>query len=172
MLSYIELVKRLEMPEGPVHMILDTDTYNEIDDQFALAYAAKDTRHIILDAVYAAPFFNQNSTSPEDGMIRSYKEIQNVLQLVGRTDIPAYYGSRTYLPDEKTPVESDAARDLVRRAMSMPEGEYLYVGAIGAITNIASAMQFTRLCFVLAIIFVFSRHSIIMIHLKAYHKYY
>ena len=28
-------LKRLEPPKGKVRMVLDTDTYNEIDDQFA-----------------------------------------------------------------------------------------------------------------------------------------
>ena len=32
-------VQRLEPPAGRVRMVLDTDTYNEIDDQFALVYA-------------------------------------------------------------------------------------------------------------------------------------
>ena len=35
------LVSRLEKPKGKVDVILDTDTYNEIDDQFALAYLIK-----------------------------------------------------------------------------------------------------------------------------------
>lgn len=32
-------LKQLEPPAGKVRMVLDTDTYNEVDDQFALAYA-------------------------------------------------------------------------------------------------------------------------------------
>ena len=38
-LSPEEMRKRLEPPKGKVRMVLDTDTYNEVDDQFALAYA-------------------------------------------------------------------------------------------------------------------------------------
>ena len=30
--------QRLSKPEGKIDVVLDTDTYNEIDDQFALAY--------------------------------------------------------------------------------------------------------------------------------------
>ena len=30
--------KNLSVPAGPVDVALDTDTYNEIDDQFALSY--------------------------------------------------------------------------------------------------------------------------------------
>ena len=35
---------------------------------------------------------------------------------------------------------SPAAEDLVKKGMAMPEGELLYVTAIGAITNVASAL--------------------------------
>ena len=32
------LVRRLDPPQGPVDVVLDTDTFNEVDDQFALSY--------------------------------------------------------------------------------------------------------------------------------------
>ena len=115
-----------------------TDAYNEIDDQFAIAYLLKSEGLRTL-ALYAAPFFNNNSTSPEDGMERSYDEIGKLLALMGK-ECPTYRGSRTYLPDEKTPVESPAARDLVDRAMKYSPEKPLYVVAIGAITNVASAL--------------------------------
>ncbi|MFQ7549915.1 MAG: hypothetical protein ACLRMZ_05970 [Blautia marasmi] len=50
------LLKRLEKPKGKVDVVLDTDTYNEIDDQFALAYLIKSNEKLNLQAVYAAPF--------------------------------------------------------------------------------------------------------------------
>ena len=30
------MIRRLMLPEGQLDMVLDTDTYNEVDDQFAL----------------------------------------------------------------------------------------------------------------------------------------
>ena len=109
------LIKNLQHPQGPVDMVLDTDAYNEIDDQFAIAYMMKSPEQLNVKAIFAAPFFNANSTSPADGMERSYQEILNLLRLMGREDfIPnVYRGSLGYLPDEKTPVDSDAARKLV-----------------------------------------------------------
>ena len=49
-------------------------------------------------------------------------------------------GFETYLHDEETPVPSSAARDLVERAMRYTPENPLYVIAIGAITNVASAI--------------------------------
>ena len=34
----MEMIKALALPEGKVDAVLDTDAYNEIDDQFAIAY--------------------------------------------------------------------------------------------------------------------------------------
>ena len=119
-------------------MVLDTDTYNEIDDQFALAYLMR-SPELQVKAIYAAPFFNENSLGPKDGMEKSYDEILKVLDLLGeRAEV--YKGSPQYLPDEKTPVSSPAAEDLARRAKGYSPKKPLYVVAIGAITNVASAV--------------------------------
>ncbi len=137
-----ESVRRLQKPVGKVDVVLDTDTYNEIDDQYALAYIIKSTEKLNTKAIYAAPFFNFKSSSPEDGMEKSYDEILNVLTLMGREDLKkdVYKGSREFLSDEVTPVISPAAEDLVKRSKKYTKENPLYVIAIGAITNIASAV--------------------------------
>ena len=136
------LKKALTPPEDRVDAVIDTDTYNEIDDQFALSYMIRSDDKINLKAIYAAPFFNENSSSPKDGMEKSYNEIFNVLTLMKEERLKklVYRGSENYLPDEQTPVISDAARDLAERAMAYTSESPLYVVAIGAITNVASAL--------------------------------
>ncbi|MBO5899658.1 MAG: hypothetical protein J6Q80_02905, partial [Lentisphaeria bacterium] len=74
---------RLEIPQKKVRAILDTDTYNEIDDQFALTFALMAKDKLDLRAVTAAPFFNMHSTGPADGMEKSYQEILNIFSLMG-----------------------------------------------------------------------------------------
>jgi len=140
--DYAFLAKQLCRPKGPVDVVLDTDAYNEIDDQYAIAYLLASQPKLRTEAIYAAPFFNTRSTSPEDGMEKSYHEILNIMSLCGKKDMHkiAYRGSTRYLPDEETPVQSDAARDLVARAMAHSAENPLYVLAIGAITNVASAL--------------------------------
>lgn len=137
-----ELIRRLEKPRGQVDVVLDTDTFNEIDDQFALAYLIKSDDKLSLKAIYAAPFFNSKSKGPEDGMIKSYDEILNVLSLMERDDLKknVFKGSPEYLPSEIKAVDSEAARDLASRAMQYSKEKPLYVIAIGAITNVASAL--------------------------------
>ena len=131
---------RLQPPTGPVSMVLDTDTYNEIDDQFALAYSLLSTERLNVEAVYAAPFQNSRSEGPEDGMEKSYEEILRILDRMQRSPEGfAFRGSRSYLPAADEPVPSPAVDDLIERAMADRDGP-LYVVPIGAITNIASAI--------------------------------
>ena len=47
---------RLAPPEGPVRLLIDTDAANEIDDQFALAWALLSQDRLRIEAVAAAPF--------------------------------------------------------------------------------------------------------------------
>lgn len=123
-----------------VRVVLDTDTYNEIDDQFAVAYALLSREAMTVEAIYAAPFLNARSKSAGDGMEKSYAEIVRVLEALGesRRDF-VYRGSRTFLPGAGRPVDSPAARDLIRRALA-PGEERLHVVAVGAPTNVASAV--------------------------------
>lgn len=121
------------------NIILDTDTYNEIDDQFALAYAMLSPERVKLLSVNAAPFLNSRSTSPADGMMKSYSEIRRIMSLVDpNADIPYYKGSESFLVDKNTPVESEAVENIINTVMGTDER--IYIVAIGAITNVASAI--------------------------------
>ena len=134
-------IKNLERPAGRVDMVLDTDAYNEIDDQFAIAYMLANRDKLNVKAIYAAPFHNAKSSGPKDGMERSYDEIKKVLSLIGGTEhIEVYRGSESYLSGEAAPVVSPAAEHLVKLAEGYSPDKPLYVVAIGAITNIASAI--------------------------------
>ena len=49
-------LQRLQPPLGKARMVLDTDTYNEIDDQFALVYALLSPQELAVEAIYARHF--------------------------------------------------------------------------------------------------------------------
>lgn len=138
----LKLIENLNVPEHKIDAVLDTDTYNEIDDQFALAYMMRSDDKINLKAIYAAPFFNEKSSSPGDGMCRSYEEILRILEISEREDLKqiAFHGALNYMSDESSPVESDAMHDLIERARNYTSDNPLYVVCIAAITNIASAL--------------------------------
>jgi inosine-uridine nucleoside N-ribohydrolase len=131
---------RLEPPKHKVRIVLDTDTFNEVDDQFAIVHALLSPERVQLEALYAAPFHNRNSSSPEDGMEKSYQEILTLFKRMNRSpDGLVYKGSRHYFnPDN---LERSAAVDeLIARALASKD-EPLYVVAIAAISNIATAIM-------------------------------
>lgn len=144
---------RLEPPTGKVRMVLDTDTYNEVDDQFALVHALLSPENMTLEAVYAAPYHNNRSNGPADGMEKSYEEILRLLEKlswpqptfsspadVSAIDDFVFRGSTAFLDKSLTPQKNDAVENLIERAMASPDDDPLYVVAIGAITNVASAI--------------------------------
>jgi len=140
-LSAADRLKMLEPPKGKVRVVMDTDTFNEIDDQFAIVQMMLSRDQLDVEAIYAAPFFNKRSSGPGDGMERSYDEI---LELLSRLDIPAeglvHRGVTEYVGPTKQARPAPAVDDLIARARTGTIDKPLYVIAIGAISNVASAL--------------------------------
>lgn len=136
-----ERLRMLAPPTGVISMVLDTDTFNEIDDQFAVVYTILSKDRLDLKAMYAAPFYNSLSSGPKDGMEKSYDEIHRILRRMNvSTDGFVFKGSDRFMEEANTPIESAAARDIVAKAKAASPDKPLYVVAIGAITNVASAL--------------------------------
>ena len=126
-------------PGTPKRMVLDTDTFNEVDDQYALVHVVLAPDLVRLEAVYAAPFHNGRSEGPGDGMEKSYEEIGRILDLLQAKSIPALRGATEWLSESHNPVATAAVNDLIERARNS-NNHPLYVVAIGAPTNIAVAL--------------------------------
>jgi purine nucleosidase len=140
-ISESQRIEMLRPPaKRPVRMVLDTDTYNEIDDQFAVVYALI-SPELDVQAVYAAPFHNNRSSGPADGMEKSYEEILRILDKLGRSpDGFAFRGSLNWIRDVEKPERSPAVLDLIERAKKSSPQDPLYVVPVGAITNISNAI--------------------------------
>ena len=151
-------MQRLSLPvasKGRVQIVIDTDAANEIDDQFALAWALLRPDRLNIRGIYATPFsFAHRRTMysaaapdappfnpPDVGMQRSFDEILKVQELLGLPSrVPSFKGSPAYLRSLNEPIRSDATDHLIATALSMPPDEPLYVVAIGCATNVASAL--------------------------------
>ena len=142
-LSQAQRERALAIPksEGKLRIVLDTDTKNEIDDQFAVVYTLLSQR-LQCEAIYAAPFSNPEYPSAKLGMEASCDEILTVLDRMGARGEghTVLKGSDAWLTDTQKPVESPAAHDLIERCLATDDSQMLYVIAIGALTNIASAL--------------------------------
>ena len=75
------IVKNLQVPKGRVDAVLDTDAFNEIDDQYALAYMIRSAGKINIQGIHAAPFSFKpgRATTPAEGMEKSYQEVIRLL---------------------------------------------------------------------------------------------
>jgi inosine-uridine nucleoside N-ribohydrolase len=137
----VDLDRLLAMPRaGRVRAVLDTDTYNEIDDQYAVAYSLLSPERMSVEAIYAAPFVNNRAASAAEGMEQSYEEILRLLRFFSDVDPSiALRGSDRFFERKDRPVDSPAARDLIERAMQ-PGDEPLYVLTIGGPVNVSSAI--------------------------------
>lgn len=134
----------------PVRVVLDTDAFNEVDDQFAIVQAILSPSQMTVEAIYAAPFYSERGTyptserssSPEDGMIKSYDEILKIVDLLGNFEPGRVFrGVTDYARDEPRPKSAAAVDDLITRARTASSAEPIYVVAIGAISNIAVALR-------------------------------
>ena len=119
-------------------VILDTDAYNEIDDQFAIAYFYY-SKKVELLAVTAEHYMHDRCNSKEVGMKHSYDEIVKVLSLADpHYTTETYRGSVNTIDETGSYVESEAADAIIRIARESEE--IVYVAAIGALTNVTSAI--------------------------------
>ncbi len=121
-------------------VIVDTDTFNEMDDQYAIAYALGSERMEVI-AINAAPFDNTRCNGFADGMEKSYEEIFRVLKVTKREEVPVFRGSTVRMGEmpDYAPVDSPAAQNIIKEAHAATEP--LYILATGAITNVCSAIM-------------------------------
>lgn len=182
----------LRLPTGRVRCVIDTDTRNEIDDQFALAWAFLSQDALQIEGIYAAPYSFRNRldelrqadqiragngtdpqlvkryagqldrlqakgvdiytdaqidpqqvtmVTPAVGMEKSYQEILLVCEKM-KIDLAdkVYRGSDRYLESWDQPVHSDTVDHLIDTAKTASPDDPLYIAAIGAPTNVASAL--------------------------------
>ena len=136
--------KRLQLllpRAGKLRVVMDTDAYNEIDDQFAIVQMMLSPKRLSVEAIYAAPFHNHRSKNPQDGMEQSYAEILRLLKrLKIDTDSLVYQGAGRFIGSQKKYIHAPAVDNLISRARAGSPEDPLYVVSIAAITNVVSAI--------------------------------
>ena len=120
-------------------VILDTDTANEIDDQYAMGFCYMSEKMELL-SVNAAPFTNEKTDDYAHGADMSYDEARKTLALIDPDySIPVYRGSRETIEHSGKPyIESEAADNIIKTVRE--SDEIIYVLAIATLTNVASAI--------------------------------
>ena len=122
-----------------INVILDTDTYNECDDQFALAYLLKNQDKFNIEAITVAPYFHSNKKEKiEDTTEKSYNEILKICNWSNfETKNKVFKGSTNYVCNGYN--EDNEAVDKIIEIAT--KNKKTYILAIGAITNVAVAIK-------------------------------
>ena len=129
----------LNYKKDKINLILDTDTYNECDDQFALSYLIKSKDIFNIEAITVAPYSHtKRDVTVRDGQELSYNEILKICNWLNfDTNNKVFKGSMDYIQngyDEK----NDAVNKIIEIAL---KNNKTYILGIGAITNIALAIK-------------------------------
>lgn len=122
-------------------VILDTDMFNEIDDQFALTYLIKSLDVFELEAITIAPFSKSgyaDTMTIEEGTEKSYDTTLKILDMLNKSEYKdiVYKGATKYFKDSKE--TNEAVEKIIEIAKKNKKTTIL---AIGAITNIALAIE-------------------------------
>lgn len=120
-------------------VIFDTDTFNEADDQFALAYLLKYRDLFDIEAITISPFKHSKYNYPVSYSVDdSFDEISKIFDYLGIEDRSIVYkGSTDYLVngyDEENP----AVKKIIEVCLKNRE---TYILATGCLTNIALAVK-------------------------------
>lgn len=122
-----------------IKVILDTDTYNECDDQFALAYMLKSQDIFDIQAITIAPYSHKTySVSVKEGQEKSYDEVLKICKWLNfDTTNKVFKGSEDYISNGYNG-NNNAVDKIIEAAL---KNDKTYIMAIGAITNIALAIK-------------------------------
>ena len=129
-----------EYKNKKINVILDTDTYNECDDQFALAYMIKNQDIFNIEAITVAPFSHDEhkKVTVKDGQDLSYREIIKICNWLDfDTTNKVFRGSMDYIQNGYNE-NNDAVNKIIEVAL---KNDKTYIMGIGAITNIALAIK-------------------------------
>ena len=122
-----------------INLILDTDTYNECDDQFALSYLIKSKDLFNIEAITVAPYSHtKRDVTVRDGQELSYNEILKICNWLNfDSDNKVFKGSMDYIQNGYDET-NDAVNKIIEIAL---KNSKTYILGIGAITNIALAIK-------------------------------
>ena len=129
----------IEYKKEKLNVILDTDTYNECDDQFALAYMIKNQDIFNIEAITVAPYSHKNRNETViSGREKSYNEILKICNWLDfNTTNKVFKGAEDYIHNGYEEY-NDAVDKIIEVAL---KNNKTYIMAIGAITNIAIAIK-------------------------------
>jgi inosine-uridine nucleoside N-ribohydrolase len=139
-ITIVTYARKTQRPEA-ISMIIDSDSGNEIDDLYAITLALIDPKIDIVGLCSAQ--WNIHPRGGDSSVYESQRINEELLRLHDRMDIPHPLGANDqcgYWGDTKA-ITSDAALFIIQEVKKLGFGKKLNVLTLGAVTNLASAIQ-------------------------------
>ena len=136
------LVPDLPPAERPMRLLIDSDAANEIDDLYAIALAIATPGRFALEGFvathFAASAFGADGPASTEKSHALINELLDVAGLAGRYRVARGAHSMQYM---EWPSEGEGVDFILDRARAGTADDPLWVVALGAATNLASAIS-------------------------------
>lgn len=137
-----EILKRIGVSvpqQARIRVLIDTDAKNEADDQYAIM-------HFLLSPMFdvcgiVATHFESKAKRSGETMEKSFQEVRKLLNLAQIDDVPAFRGCQLPLESRESTSSCEGVSFIIEQAKKQ-EGK-LYVAVLGAMTNVAAAINET-----------------------------
>lgn len=124
-------------PAGPLNLIVDSDTANEIDDQYAMALVLGSPARFHLEGLVAAHF---GETGGVKGIDKSFAEMQTVLEKAGLAGkFPIKRGADPLRYRDQT-IQSEGVDFIIEKARAATPRNPLWLVLLGPATDAAAAL--------------------------------
>ena len=131
------IVPLLPPPEKKIRLLIDTDAANEIDDLYAVALALAAPDRFAIEGFVATHFA---AYSGPDSIDKSYSQLLELLEVAGVAGKHTVKKGSHPMQYVKTPSKSEGVDLIIERAFHGNADDPLWVVALGAATNLASAL--------------------------------
>lgn len=132
------LMVKAQTEDKRLPLIIDADTANEVDDLFAIVRAIAEPKFSLLGITSAQ--FHTSPLASDSTVYESQRINKELLQLMGKTNIPLPLGSNVPIENSTKPASTPASRFIINTAHKMPIGQKLNVVVLGSCTNVATAI--------------------------------
>ena len=140
-MTIYEVLEDIKSPRRK-KVILDCDTANEMDDQYAVAYVLGRPDRFDLLGMTAEHYHYGENGDLAAGMEDSYGEFFRVMKMCHREGVcPVFRGATTRIAEDFPkfdPVDTEASRGIIK--LVREAGEIVYIIATGPVTNVTSAI--------------------------------
>lgn len=130
--------------QKPLDLVLDSDTGNETDDQFAVAYALMRPDRFRVHALTSAPFLHYRVLTATEGEFCSHLEQKRILHYFPKCKAALWRGSPCFLAEANAKTAAplpEGVKRLLELSQRFSRQKPLFYVGLATLTDLALALQ-------------------------------